>query len=152
MVVAGLIAVIAATMQSVRPADSATRDERANALFAQTVVVDHLFTQGQMPLAAIVVTPDAPVVSPQAERTGPAGVQSLISEFARAMETPRFAIERVVPNADRVTIYWSWSGALHAPLFGIEPSDEPVTLQGTFVMRIHEEKVHELRVGGGAIV
>lgn len=73
---------------------------------------------------------------------GIAGLRHRLELLLDALD-PRWTIEDMVAEDDKVVVRWSHSGVHRGPLLGIPPSGRPFTMRGIDIYRIRDARMVE---------
>lgn len=76
------------------------------------------------------------------QRTGLDGLKDRYTMVMRAFE-PRFTIEDVIAEGDRVVLRWTSSGTHVGEFMGMPPTDKPYTNSGIEIWRVEDGKLAE---------
>lgn len=106
--------------------------------------IDDVFNQGRLEKLHDYVSPtyvfrDAPPGSP----TGPDGVAAAVKVFRAAFPDLMIAIEDQIAEGDQVCSRTTTRGTHRGPLFGLAPTNRPVTMSGLTLVRIAENRLVE---------
>ena len=88
------------------------------------------------PVASVALADDFALHGAGAEGRGPAVYEAYVERFRAAVADPSFRIESDVAERDRVALVWTASGQHVGRLFGVEPSDESVSIRGVQIARV----------------
>jgi predicted ester cyclase len=79
-----------------------------------------------------------PIIPPELQR-GPESVRKIASEIIDAMPDRQITHDDTIAKGDKVMIRWTLTGTAKRELFGIPPSDKPVSVIGFDLFRISSE-------------
>ncbi|MFL6394670.1 MAG: ester cyclase, partial [Nitrososphaeraceae archaeon] len=72
-------------------------------------------------------------------RRGPESVKKIASEIIDAMPDRQITHDDTIAKGDKVMIRWTLTGTTKRELFGIPPSDKPISVIGFDLFRISSE-------------
>jgi steroid delta-isomerase-like uncharacterized protein len=101
-----------------------------------------IFQQGKLEVADEILASDFvwrnPIIPPELQH-GPESVKKIASEIIDAMPDRRISHDDTIAKGDRVMIRWTLTGTTKRELFGISPSDKPMSVIGFDLFRISSE-------------
>ena len=102
-----------------------------------------IFQQGKLEVADEILASDFvwrnPIIPPELQH-GPESVKKIASEIIDAMPDRRITHDDTISKGDRVMIRWTLTGTTKRELFGISPSDKPISVIGFDLFRISNER------------
>jgi steroid delta-isomerase-like uncharacterized protein len=101
-----------------------------------------IFQQGKLEVADKILASDFvwrnPIIPPELQH-GPESVKKIASEIIDAMPDRRITHDDTISKGDRIMIRWTLIGTTKRELFGIPPSDKPISVIGFDLFRISSE-------------
>jgi predicted SnoaL-like aldol condensation-catalyzing enzyme len=120
--------------------------EQQNEILAHRFHMD-IFQKGDLAAADNILAKDFiwrnPIVPPELTR-GPEGAKKVASAVIDSMPDLQITHEDTLTKGDKVLIRWKIIGTPKKQLFGISPSNNPVTLIGFDLFRISGGKIVEM--------
>jgi steroid delta-isomerase-like uncharacterized protein len=118
-----------------------SQQEEQNEALAHRFHMD-IFQQGKLEAADEILASDFvwrnPIIPPELQH-GPGSVKKIASEIIDAMPDRRITHDDTIAKGDRVMIRWTLTGTTKRELFGISPSDKPISVIGFDLFRISSE-------------
>ena len=118
-----------------------SQQEEQNEALAHRFHMD-IFQQGKLEVADEILASDFvwrnPIIPPELQH-GPQSVKKIASEIIDAMPDRRITHDDTIAKGDRVMIRWTLTGTTKRELFGISPSDKPISVIGFDLFRISSE-------------
>ncbi|MFL6322106.1 MAG: ester cyclase [Nitrososphaeraceae archaeon] len=115
--------------------------EQGNEALARRFHMD-IFQQGKLEVADEILASDFvwrnPIIPPELQR-GPESVKKIAAEIIDAMTDRRITHDDTIVKGDKVMIRWTLIGTAKRELFGISPSDKPISVIGFDLFRISSE-------------
>jgi steroid delta-isomerase-like uncharacterized protein len=115
--------------------------EQGNEALARRFHMD-IFQQGKLEVADEILASDFvwrnPIIPPELQR-GPESVRKIASEIIDAMPDRQITHDDTIAKGDKVMIRWTLTGTTKRELFGISPSDKPISVIGFDLFRISSE-------------
>ncbi|MFL6435769.1 MAG: ester cyclase [Nitrososphaeraceae archaeon] len=115
--------------------------EQGNEALARRFHMD-IFQQGKLEVADEILASDFvwrnPIIPPELQR-GPENVKKIAAEIIDAMPDRQITHDDTIAKGDRVMIRWTLTGTAKRELFGIPPSDKPISVIGFDLFRISSE-------------
>jgi predicted SnoaL-like aldol condensation-catalyzing enzyme len=115
--------------------------EQGNEALAHRFHMD-IFQQGKIEVADEIIAPDFvwrnPIIPPELQH-GPESVKKIASEVIATMQDLQISHDDAIAKGDKVMIRWSLTGTAKRELFGIPPSDKPISIIGFDLFRISSE-------------
>jgi steroid delta-isomerase-like uncharacterized protein len=115
--------------------------EQGNEALAHRFHMD-IFQQGKLEVADEILASDFvwrnPIIPPELQR-GPESVRKIASEIIDAMPDRQITHDDTIAKGDKVMIRWTLTGTTKRELFGISPSDKPISVIGFDLFRISSE-------------
>ena len=119
-----------------------SQQEEQNEALAHRFHMD-IFQQGKLEAADEILASDFvwrnPIIPPELQH-GPESVKKIASEIIDAMPDRRIIHDDTISKGDRVMIRWTLTGTTKRELFGIPPSDRPISVIGFDLFRISNER------------
>jgi steroid delta-isomerase-like uncharacterized protein len=118
------------------------QQEEQNETLAHRFHMD-IFQQGKLEVADEILASDFvwrnPIIPPELQH-GPESIKKIASEIIDAMPDRRITHDDTISKGDRVMIRWTLTGTTKRELFGIPPSDKPISVIGFDLFRISNER------------
>ena len=118
-----------------------SQQEQGNEALAHRFHMD-IFQQGKLEVADEILASDFvwrnPIIPPELQR-GPESVRKIASEIIDAMPDRQITHDDTIAKGDKVMIRWTLTGTTKRELFGISPSDKPISVIGFDLFRISSE-------------
>ena len=118
-----------------------SQQEQANEALAHRFHMD-IFQQGKLEVADEILASEFvwrnPIIPPELQH-GPESVKKIASEIIDSMPDRQITHDDTIAKGDKVMIRWTLIGTARRELFGIPPSDKPVSVIGFDLFRISSE-------------
>lgn len=104
---------------------------------------EDVYGKGNVELIKQLVADDAISHDPFMGRTDRAGVEMAVQGYRRAFPDMKMEVLDVIGSGDKAVIRWRSTGTHKGELFGIQPSNKKVTLEGMSEIHVANGKIKE---------
>ena len=118
-----------------------SQQQKRNEAIAHRFHMD-IFQEGKLEVADEIIASDFvwrnPII-PSELQHGPESVKKIASADIDAMPDRQITHDDTIVQGDKVMIRWTMTGTAKRELFGISPSDKPISIVGFDLFRISNE-------------
>jgi len=126
--------------------DDTMSQQQENEALARRFHMD-IFQEGKLEVADEILASDFvwrnPTIPSELQR-GPDSVKKIASAVIDAMPDRQITHNDTIAKGDKVMIRWTMTGTPKKEIFGIPPSDKPVSTIGFDLFRISQGKIMEM--------